>query len=160
MNKKANFGTVHRRYKTKNFFRLTSLSSLFSNLIIFDLPRHNKSSLHIFKMNRVFTELASKAPISSSKVARSCKMQSNLNTSCSSGSDVVFFRSLRINCVLLARLELTRLAVLARGVSATLLLFTLGEVEARTESALPHKFSKSFTFCRYSSMMQLRWYSF
>ena len=29
-------------------------------------------------------------------------------------------------------------------------------VEAITESALPHKFSKSFTFCKYSSIKQLR----
>ena len=97
-------------------YLFTSLSNLLSNFIIFDFPKHKRSSFDIFKMNRVLTELASSAPISSSKVALSCKIQSNLKTSCSSGRDVVFLRSLRINCVLLVIFEVVWRAVFNNGV--------------------------------------------
>ena len=46
--------------------------------------------------------MASRAPMSSSKVDRSCSMQSNLKMISSSGSDVVFFMSLRMRAFVCA----------------------------------------------------------
>lgn len=121
-------------------------------------PKHKRSSLDICILKRVLTELASRAPMSSSYVALSCNIQSNRNTNCSSGSDVVFLRSLRMSWLV------------AEGVLAEFNVVPVPRprpspmpnafVDAKLVLFFSHKFSKSFTFCKYSSIRQFRWYSF
>ena len=92
--------TKRKEMFLKKVLSFTCLSSFSSNLIILVFPRQRRSSFPIRRLNLLLTELASRAPSNSSKVALSCKIQSNLNISFSSGSEVVFLRSFRITAVL------------------------------------------------------------
>lgn len=127
-----NLGSTRIEY-FRNFM-FTCFSNFSRSFIILLFPKHNKSSLPIWRENLEFIKFPSKAPISSSYVARSCKIQSNLNTSFSSGRDVVFFKSFRTAC----------------GIAVVFDVFKF----------FSHKFSKSDTFCKYSSMSRFRWNSF